>query len=120
MAEHVNHAPAVTLARQPVGELGLGHIGVAAVALAHLGPGVSLGGAEEGVQLGGIEATGRIEVTGLPLGLVVLDRGVAAGAAQPLADGRLELLLVGVDHAASPGMSSSPVTAAVMSACRRS
>jgi hypothetical protein len=80
MAQHVDHAPLVELGSYPVGELRLGHAGIAAVALDQLVPGIDLRGSEKGEQLGGVEAPHRIEVAGLALQHVVLDRRVATRA----------------------------------------
>jgi hypothetical protein len=86
--EHVDRAPSVELVREPVGELPLGHVGVAAVALDEVVPRVDLSGAEERVELPGVETAHRVEVARVPLQLVVLDGGVAAVRSEPVAVGR--------------------------------
>ena len=118
VAEDVDRAALVELLREPVGELGLRAVD-AAVDLDQALPGLGLGLGEEGEQLGGVEAAGAVEVGG-PLGLrAPLAEAVPAGGDERVGDRVLEAALVGL-HAATPGISSWPVTAAVMRAWRRS
>ena len=85
-------------------------VGVVAVEADEVGPLGGLGGLDEGEEFDGVEAEDRVEVGGA--GLQVATVGEEGGLDGVLEDefGRL--------HAATPGMGSSPVTAAVMRAWR--
>ena len=112
MTEHVYRATLVNLRRQALDEVSFRHSGIATVSLDEPGPLVRLGRSNEGEQLCGVEPVDRVKV-----------RATGAHLADPVAtlldevigDGILEELLVGF-HAATPGMSISPMTAAVMRA----
>ncbi len=116
--QHVDDAALVQLGGQPVRELRLRPVRVTAVPLDQLVPQLDLRRAQEREQLRGVQAPDRVEVPDLALRLVVLDRVVATLRQQPRTDLRLELLLVRTTHHATPGISNSPVTAAVINACR--
>ena len=120
VTQHVHRAPFVLLLGYPVGELLLGLVDVAAVERHKLVPLGALGGADEPEQLGGVQRPHHVEVRLWILRIADLDGVVPARAHQPVADELLKRCLVHVAHAATPGISSSPVTAAVINACRRS
>ena len=104
----------VELLREPVGELGLGALAATMDGDEAL-PRRRLRIGEEGEQLGRVEAMGPVEVAG-PLRLrAPLADAVPASLDKRGGDGVLEAALVGL-HAATAGMSSWPVTAAVMRA----
>nr|WP_291832523.1 hypothetical protein [Candidatus Microthrix sp.] len=120
VAQHVDRAPRIQRFGQPVGEALLGFGDVAAIERDQLVPLGALGAADELEQLGGVQRPDHIEVLLRFLRVADLHGVVAARPDQPVADELLERCLVHVAHAATPGISSSPVTAAVINACRRS
>ena len=116
VADHVDRAAGIQLLGQPVGKAPLRLVRVAAVEGEQPVPLLDLRGPDEREQLRRVERPHRIEVRRRPLRRPHLDRVVPARVDQPVADERLERRLVDFAHAAAPGMSISPVTAAVMRA----
>jgi len=108
MAQHVDGPPVVDLGGQPLGKPPLGSVGVVGVAGQQRLPLLNLGGPDEGEQLRCVQSEDRIEMGG--------DGLEPATGQQGSLDRILEPPLIHF-HAA---ISSSPVTAAVMRACRRS
>ena len=109
VTQHVHRAPSVELRRKPLREPLLRSVGIVAIpARQQLLPRLRLGRADEGVQLGGVQTEHPVEV-------IQLRTQVAANTKQRRLDRVLKPLLR-LAHAATPGTSSSPVTAAVMSA----
>ena len=114
VAQDIDRAALVELFGEPLGELGPRAFDPT-VDGDETPPGRRLRLGEEGEQLGGVEAIGPVEVTG-PLGSrAPLAYAVSAGLHEGCGDGVLEAALVGL-HAATPGMSSRPLTAAEMRA----
>jgi hypothetical protein len=120
VTQHVHRAPFVLLLGYPVGEALLGSGDVAAVERDQLVPLFVLGAADELEQFGSVERSVSVEVGLRILRVADLHGVVAARTDQPVADEGLERRLVNVAHAATPGISNSPVTAAVINAWRRS
>ena len=114
--DDVDGAALIDLLRQPLHESLARELFVAAVGLDELAPLRALRQLDERKEFDGVESELRIEV--LPplwIGPELAD-AIAAGRNQVAADLVFEKLLADRTHAAS-GMSSWPVTAAVMSAC---
>ena len=120
VAQHVDGAPRIERFGEPVGEALLGFGDVAAIERDQLVPLGALGAADELEQLGGVQRPGRVEVRLRVLRVTDLYGVVAARADQPVTDELLERSFVHVAHAATLGISNSPVTAAVINACRLS
>jgi hypothetical protein len=105
VSQHVDRAPLVEFGGEPLGERTLGRVDVV-VETDQSFPLLGLSHLDEGEEFSRVEAEGGVEVgrDGLQVAAVVEEVGL---------DGILEVAFARSGHAATPGMSSSPVTAAV-------